>query len=91
MKINLTATTWTCMNTGHKIEVAKINDDGSLVFAIRNRWNDWLNKYGHWEYEPLPSSRDKAFMSRCRFNDFTIAANTLNSAIERGEQTEEKQ
>ena len=79
------------MNTGHKIEVAKINDDESLVFAIRNRWNDCLNKYGHWEYEPLPSSRDDAFMSRCRFNDFTAAANILNNYIEGGVPLEEKQ
>ena len=26
-----------------------------------------LSKQGEWEYEPLPSSRDDAFLERCRF------------------------
>jgi hypothetical protein len=26
-----------------------------------------LNRDGQWEYEPLPSSRDPAFFTRCRF------------------------
>lgn len=26
-----------------------------------------LNKYGKWEYEPLPSSRTGDFYSRCRY------------------------
>jgi hypothetical protein len=35
-----------------------------------------LTKDGHWEYEPLPSSRDDAFLARCRFEtaDAAIAA-----------------
>ena len=27
-----------------------------------------MNRNGEWEYEPIPSSRDDAFMERCRFN-----------------------
>jgi len=30
-----------------------------------------LNHDGEWEYEPMPSSRDDAFLHRCRF---TLAA-----------------
>jgi hypothetical protein len=26
-----------------------------------------LNKLGEWEFEPLPSSRDDDFLSRCRY------------------------
>ena len=26
-----------------------------------------LNKYGQWEYEPMPSSRDDEYLERCRY------------------------
>lgn len=39
----------------------------------RERWavrqmGDCLNKQGEWEFEPTPSSRDAAFLERCRFD-----------------------
>lgn len=33
-----------------------------------NRGSSCLSKEGYWEYEPLPSSRDDDFLSRCRFD-----------------------
>jgi len=40
--------------------------DGSALFAVRWRGR-CLNDDGEWEWEPIPSSRDAAFMARCRF------------------------
>lgn len=28
----------------------------------------WCERRGEWEYEPLPSSRDDAFLARCRYD-----------------------
>lgn len=36
-------------------------------WAVR-RSGDVFNKEGQWEYEPSPSERDDAFMSRCRYD-----------------------
>lgn len=36
-----------------------------------------LNRDGEWEYEPQPSSRDDAFIDRCRFRSLDEAAETL--------------
>ncbi len=36
------------------------------VWAIR-RGGYVLNRDGQWEHEPLPSSRDDAFLARCRY------------------------
>jgi hypothetical protein len=36
------------------------------VWAIRCL-GQVLNRKGKWEYEPLPSSRSNAFLTRCRF------------------------
>jgi hypothetical protein len=35
--------------------------------------NGVLNKKGDWEYEPLPSSRDDAFLERTRFDSIEEA------------------
>lgn len=51
---------------GAKIEEAK-QRDGASLWAIR-RNGECLNKAGEWEDEPLPSSRDDAFLSRCRWS-----------------------
>lgn len=40
--------------------------DGSDLWAIREG-GSCLNKDGQWEYEPIPSSRDKDFIGRCRW------------------------
>lgn len=41
--------------------------DGSLKWAVRNGGRSILNKLGEWEREPMPSSRDDAFIERCRY------------------------
>ena len=41
---------------------------GPPLWAVRFRGN-CLNKSGVWEWEPMPSSRDGAFLDRCRFPD----------------------
>lgn len=81
MKTDLIATTWTCKNTDHRIEVASINNDGSLSFAVRNHWRECLNKDGRWEDELSPSNRTTAFLKRCRFDDFEAAAKALEQAL----------
>jgi len=48
----------------------------------RDRWavlrNELvLNSDGEWEYEPSPSSRDEAFLKRCRYADLTSASLAL--------------
>ena len=40
--------------------------EGSDLWAVRHG-ADVLNVDGEWEYEPMPSSRDDAFLARCRF------------------------
>lgn len=39
-----------------------------------------LNKDKEWEYEPLPSSRDEEFYSRCRFDSLESAKRFFESA-----------
>jgi hypothetical protein len=41
-----------------------------------------LNKDGQWEYEPMPSSRDDEFFSRCRFTSVDEAVKTLLASPE---------
>lgn len=41
--------------------------DGSFMWAVRNLMREVLNKDGQWEWEPMPSGRDKHFLDRCRF------------------------
>lgn len=40
--------------------------DGSERWAIREG-GAVLSKGGKWEFEPIPSSRTKSFLNRCRF------------------------
>lgn len=42
-------------------------------FAIRNIFQECLNKKLRFEHEPLPSNRGRAFISRCRFSDIEKA------------------
>ena len=46
--------------------------DGTDLWAIRER-GYCLNKNGEWEYEPLPSSRTKAFIKFCRWESADAA------------------
>lgn len=41
--------------------------DGPDLWAVRNRFSEALNAHGEWEWEPMPSSRDDAFLARCRY------------------------
>jgi hypothetical protein len=41
-----------------------------------------LNKAGDWEWEPMPSSRDDEFLSRCRFETAEQAIAAARAAIE---------
>jgi hypothetical protein len=36
-----------------------------------------MNKDGDWEWEPMPSSRDDEFLSRCRFQSMQEAMECL--------------
>ena len=49
-----------------KIETVK-QMDGRILWAIR-RFGNVMNLDGEWEFEPLPSARDDAFISRCRYD-----------------------
>lgn len=42
-------------------------------YAVR-RGSSVLSHDGEWEYEPMPSQRDDAFIARCRFGSFDAAA-----------------
>lgn len=47
--------------------------DGATLYAVTQRgWT--ANKDGEWEYEPIPSSRDDAYLARCRWDDWEMAA-----------------
>jgi len=47
--------------------------DGSELWAIREG-GCCLNKKGEWEHEPIPSSRTKSFLMRCRWKSAEAAA-----------------
>lgn len=40
--------------------------DGTKKWAVRSR-GEVLGRSGEWEWEPMPSSRDAAFLERCRY------------------------
>ncbi|WP_337590028.1 dTMP kinase [Variovorax sp. JS1663] len=40
---------------------------GAAKWAVRLH-GDCLNRTGEWEWEPMPSGRDDAFLARCRFD-----------------------
>lgn len=42
--------------------------DGHPLWKVA-RFGEVLNRHGAWEYEPLPSARDAAFIERTRFID----------------------
>lgn len=52
---------------------------GKKKWAVRHMGN-CLNKGGEWEYEPQPSSRDDAFLARCRFDTAMQAARAAVAA-----------
>lgn len=46
--------------------------DGSSLWAVK-RLSACLNTDGQWEIEPIPSSRDDAFIARCRYRSLDEA------------------
>lgn len=42
--------------------------DGADLWKVKRGDSHCLNKDGEWEYEPLPSSRDDDFLTRCRYS-----------------------
>ena len=56
--------------------------DGPPLWVVRLN-GDCLNKSGQWEWEPLPSSRDDAFLDRCRFDSHTAAIYAALRAVQK--------
>jgi len=50
-----------------------VSRNGAVRWAVRQD-SAVLNTDGQWEHEPLPSSRDEAFLRRCRFPTVQAAA-----------------
>lgn len=46
--------------------------DGTFKWKV-SRGRSCFNKQGEWEYEPLPSHRDDAFLQRCRYDTLSEA------------------
>lgn len=49
-----------------RIEEAR-QSDGSILWAVRRAGTSCLATDGHWEFEPMPSSRDDDFIQRTRY------------------------
>ena len=85
-KESFTAVAWTWNHSDHrdlesiKIETAK-QMDGTIKYAVRHM-GACLTTKGEWEHEPMPSSRDDEFLSRCRFGTWEQAANTIIAKCE---------
>ena len=47
--------------------VSRKQANGSKLWAVRDDFGNVLNSAGEWEWEPMPSGRDDAFLTRCRF------------------------
>jgi len=60
-----------------RIEVAKQRDGTTLWVVRRGPSGSCLARDGQWEYEPLPSSRDAAFLARCRYSNAQEALDFL--------------
>lgn len=46
---------------------AVLQQDGSVLWAVRQPFGECLNIHGQWEPEPRPSERTDAFFRRCRW------------------------
>lgn len=57
----------TTKRLGDEIKIQRTRQlDGSVLWKVV-RAGECLNKAGDWEWEPMPSSRDDDFLTRCRF------------------------
>jgi hypothetical protein len=51
------------------VKLEAVKGRGNITrWALRNNFQNCLNKEGEWEYEPMPSSRDDDFFARCRWD-----------------------
>ena len=55
--------------------------EGPDLYAVRAE-GSCLNKEGHWEWEPQPSSRDDEFIARCRFATYDEALEVYKQKAE---------
>jgi hypothetical protein len=70
------------LDSGVKIQRAR-QLEGPDLWAVRYS-SDCLNKSGEWEWEPMPSSRDDAFIARCRFATADEAIRAALAADKKG-------
>lgn len=54
--------------------------EGPDKYAVRNGRGFSLNKSGEWEWEPMPSSRDTAYIQQCRFDTLGEAKKAVQEA-----------
>ena len=57
---------------------------GPDLWKIADAAGNVLNKQGEWEWEPMPSSRDDAFLARCRYATLAEASAALAAAQAKG-------
>ena len=87
--VNLIACKWVDPESEFYIEqVAALGQPPR--FAIRRPGGDCLNKKGLWEWEPLPSSRNRYFLVRCRWETLDEASAALQRARERQRELDKK-
>ncbi|RDL44662.1 hypothetical protein DN730_09765 [Marinomonas piezotolerans] len=81
---NFHATTWTCQNSGIKIQVTKIYPDNSMAFAVRNETGscclDNHTSLAMWA-EPMPSNRSDEWLSKHRFYGFEDALKAADKFV----------
>lgn len=66
---------------GFEYKVQRVHQtDGNYLWKAMHGSN-CLSKSGEFEYEPLPSSRDDAFLARCRFATAVDAIDALTAAV----------
>lgn len=63
-----------------RVERARRAAGGDLWKVMRD--GECLSKLGEWEWEPMPSSRDDEFLSRCRFEGVESAIQAALAAQE---------
>ncbi len=63
---------------GDEIKVQRTRQiEGPALWKVVDGKGNCLNKSGEWEWEPMPSSRDDEFLSRCRFPTADAAINAV--------------
>jgi len=70
---------WDMKNPGHAVRFCRMNSPFYSGEKWAVRWfSSCLNSNAEWELEPIPSSRDDAFYTRCRFETLEQAVETYN-------------